>query len=373
MVEAGDTLHLRLALQQRVLPDYRVDFLDELADRCPAGLGVFAGKPRPLEGIHAEKRPQKARSFEARNRHFTNPASPFYLCWQDRIIDWLQSFQPDVLVVEANPRILSTPRAVRWMHARNRPVLGWGLGAPPILGSLSGLRQREREHFLNGLDGWISYSQRGADEYRMMGLDPDRIFVAGNAVASKPEAPPPPKPDVFSGPPVVLFVGRLQRRKRIDYLLQACARLPSSLQPCLEIVGDGPDRSRLELLAERIYPQANFPGAKHGQELAGYFRSADLFVLPGTGGLAVQQAASHGLPLIVAQGDGTQDDLVRAENGWLIPPDEQTALRDALKQALSDPARLRRMGGESYRIAAEEVNIERMADVFIRAALTPKR
>ena len=82
----------------------------------------------------------------------------------------------------------------------------------------------------------------------------------------------------------------------------------------------------MEALAKQIYPSAEFIGAKHGDELKPYFAEADLFVLPGTGGLAVQEAMSHGLPVIVAKGDGTQDDLVRAENGWQIPPGDYGAL-----------------------------------------------
>ena len=114
-------------------------------------------------------------------------------------------------------------------------------------------------------------------------------------------------------------------------------------------------------------PQREFTGAKFGAELAPYFTSADLFVLPGTGGLAVQEAMSYGLPVIVARGDGTQDDLVRPGNGWQIPNEDYPALFGALKEALSGPARLQRMGAESYRIVAEETNIEKMVGVFVMA------
>jgi hypothetical protein len=88
------------------------------------------------------------------------------------LLDWLEAWQPDVLIVEANPRYRSTPAAVRWMHARRRPVLGWGLGAPPITGPLAAWRERSRRKFLLALDGLIAYSQRGADEYRRLGLRP---------------------------------------------------------------------------------------------------------------------------------------------------------------------------------------------------------
>jgi glycosyltransferase involved in cell wall biosynthesis len=165
----------------------------------------------------------------------------------------------------------------------------------------------------------------------------------------------------------VLFVGRLQARKRIDSLLRACAALPAALQPRLVIVGDGPARPEFEALAARVFPQAQFAGARHGAELEAYFAAADVFVLPGTGGLAVQQAMSYGLPVVVAEADGTQNDLVRPENGWLIPPDDLDALVAALCTALSDPARLRRMGAASYRIVSQEVNLEEMVGVFVQA------
>jgi glycosyltransferase involved in cell wall biosynthesis len=157
----------------------------------------------------------------------------------------------------------------------------------------------------------------------------------------------------------------LQARKRVYWLLRACAELEPT--PRFVIVGDGPERESLELLAKQVYPFARFIGARHGAELKPYFAEADLFVLPGTGGLAIQEAMSHGLPVIVAKGDGTQDDLVRAENGWQIMPEDYDALVVTIKDALSDIPRLRRMGMESYRIVCEEINLEKMVEVFMRA------
>jgi len=211
----------------------------------------------------------------------------------------------------------------------------------------------------------IAYSQRGADEYAGLGFPREKIFVAHNSVSAPPTFTIPSRPSTFKDQPYILFVGRFQARKRIDSLLRACAQLESN--PRLVIVGDGPERNQLELLAKQIYPRVEFIGAKHGAELKPYFMEADLFVLPGTGGLAIQEAMSYGLPVIVAQGDGTQDDLVRNENGWQIPPDDFEALLSTMKDALSDVARLRRMGEESYRIVKEEINIEKMVETFVWA------
>jgi glycosyltransferase involved in cell wall biosynthesis len=357
----------RLALQQRVLPTYRVPFFELLADACEGGLSVFAGRPLPDEHIAVSDGLEEAHYLAARNRHFAHPGSPFYQCWQPGITNWLDIWNPDALIIEANPRYPSNRRAIRWMHTRARPVLGWGLGAPPISGPLAAWRVRQRAKFLNSLDALIAYSQQGADQYRKLGFPVERIFVAPNAVAPRPQSPPPERPTALQERPAVLFVGRLQARKRIDNLLYACAALPEHLQPRLWIVGDGPARADFESLAEEFYPRAEFTGAKYGEDLEAYFAAADLFVLPGTGGLAVQQAMTFGLPVIVAQGDGTQSDLVRIVNGWQVPPGDLEALTSALHSALSDIPRLRHMGAVSFRIVAEEINLERMAAVFVEA------
>ena len=132
-------------------------------------------------------------------------------------------------------------------------------------------------------------------------------------------------------------------------------------------MGDGPARSNLETLAAHNFPNTIFKGALYENAMAAQFREADLFVLPGTGGLAIQQAMSFGLPIIAAESDGTQEDLVRPENGWQIPPDDIHALTITLKEALSNIEGLREMGKESYRIVSEEVNLDHMVTVFIKA------
>ena len=353
----------KLALQQRVLPVYRAPFFDLLASACEQGMSLFTGLPRPAEGITVAKQLQITDYKLGENIHLFNGG--FYLCYQRGLINWIESWNPDALIAEANPRYLSTASAVKWMHGRNKPVIGWGLGSPPLSGPLAEFRQTRRLLFLRQFDALISYSQRGADEYAQLGFPREKIFVAHNSVSPAPSSPLPSRYLTFDIRPVILFVGRLQARKRVDLLLRACSQLES--KPRLIVVGDGPEGASLESLARHIYPSAEFIGARHGAELKPYFTEADLFVLPGTGGLAVQEAMSYGLPVIVAQGDGTQDDLVRKENGWQIPPDDFYSLLLTIKDALSDVARLRKMGEESYRIVVEEINIEKMVEVFVMA------
>src|ERR1041385_988879 len=122
--------HGKLALQQRVLPNYRAPFFDLLASACDDGMSLFTGLPRPSEGITITNRLQVANYYFGKNIHLLQ--GDLYLCYQLGLIDWLKSWNPDALIVEANPRYLSTRSAVRWMHQHDRLVIGWGLGSAPV-------------------------------------------------------------------------------------------------------------------------------------------------------------------------------------------------------------------------------------------------
>ena len=348
----------KVGVQQRVLPTYRVAFFDRLGQACSGGLSVFAGEPRPAESIQTGAQPTRATLVPAANLHLLS--GRMYTCLQLGLLRWLRDCEPDVLVLEANLRNALNPLAIRWMHRRQRPVIGWGLGVSPARGVL---RRGLQGAILGSLDAIIAYSTVGAESYVRAGVPEGRVHVAVNAVACAP--PRPVKREPIAGrSPRVLFVGRLQARKRLDLLLRACAA--TRVDPELWIVGEGPERATLEALAQQVFPAARFLGPLEGQALVRVFAETDVLVLPGTGGLAVQEAMAHGLPVVVAEGDGTQRDLVRADNGWLVPAGDLAALRDVLDVALSDPVRLRRMGAESQRIVAQEINIDAMVRVFVR-------
>jgi glycosyltransferase involved in cell wall biosynthesis len=350
----------RLALLQRVLPSYRSAFFEALAARCKNGLHLLAGQPRPSEAIHSAGSLNGIELTMTRNLHFSQGKS--YLCFQGGVIRWLIGSDPDALIAEANPRYLTTPPAVRWMHAQARPVIGWGLGAPG-----SGMRSGIRAPFIHQFDALITYSQTGAEQYARLGFPHRRIFVAPNATARRPSLMPPERPLTLKGKACVLFVGRLQERKKVDSLILACAQLPESLRPRLVIIGDGPARANLEILASKHYPATEFAGGVHGDDLAPWFVGADLFVLPGTGGLALQQAMAFGLPVVAGVADGTQADLVTPANGWQLTDDTPVALGKVLGEALSDIGRLRSFGEASHRIVRDEINVERMVEVFLTA------
>ncbi len=224
------------------------------------------------------------------------------------------------------------------MHDAGRPVIGWGLGAPPITGWLAEFRRSRRSAFLKQFDALIAYSRRGAAEYAAGG----RCRASAFSLPPIPSSPRPTRAtrsrrrsqDVPNHPlcrkaaaPQTrrLVAARLCRAHRLPAALDHCRRRPRALAAPVT----GPARS---------IPPRNSSAPDTEPSWNPYFARADLFVLPGTGGLAVQQAMAHALPVIVARGDGTQDDLVRDGNGWQIPADDYAALVDAIRGALGRQA-----------------------------------
>ena len=367
------------AVVQRVLPNYRVPFFDLLSERLGGGLEIFAGSPRPEEGIRTGKKPARASLTEAVNVNVG--AGRYHVIWQKGIESWLRRVDPDVLIAEANPRMLSNRLAVRYMKSRGRPIIGWGLGALEWSGPsfVKALREKLIERYFRRFDAMIAYSGKGAEDYARFGVARDRIFVAPNSVSRRgaeqalkrmktnPEVVAKWK-DILglSERPVALYVGRLAPQKRVSDLIRANGLLGGAMD--LLIVGDGPEMEKLIAESDKVGGRALFLGHIEGEQLGICFAVADIFVLPGTGGLAVQEAMMYGKPVLTAPGDGTQGDLVRdGENGYVIRPGDVDLLARLMMKMIEDPGAIREMGERSLRIIKEEVNIDKMADAFITA------
>ena len=356
----------RVALQDLVLPLYRRPIYELLATRIERGLGVFTGISSDNQGVVMSEGLEVAEHVTPANRHFGS--GKFELVWQPGLRQWLESFQPDAVIAAANPRTLSTNFGRRWAQKRGIPVLGWGLGTLMLAQGGEGLRRFGRKRFYSRFDGLIAYSSAAKEQYADYGFPSERIYVVHNAATPRPKHPAPQRPDSFGERPRILFVGRLYEGKRLDLLFEAVSQMPASTRPSIEVVGDGPGTEAIKQQAESMLPgEVVFRGSLYGDELADAFKAADLFVLPGLGGLAIQEAMSWALPVISAEGDGTQFDLVREHNGWLMNPGEVSSLRDCLDDAFSDCARLRRFGLEGYRIVDEELNLEQMIHEFVVA------
>lgn len=163
---------------------------------------------------------------------------------------------------------------------------------------------------------------------------------------------PPSRP--FEGPPTLLFTGRLRYYKGLDTLLQALVELPDVR---LDIVGDGPQRREWEALAASLglTERVRFHGEVDDAELPGWYQRAHLFVLPANAraeafGTVLLEAMASGLPCVTTEvGTGTSWVVQDGVCGRVVPPRDPSALAQAIRELLSDPARL-----EAMRVAARQ-------------------
>jgi len=237
---------------------------------------------------------------------------------------------------------------------------------------------RLRSRLYRTFDAIIAYSSKGAEDYRRAGVPDERIFVAHNAVSTE-SADVAQSRFPSDGQEVqnwrdsqglsrqtIICVGRLIPEKRLDLLIESCRAIGDECD--LVIVGDGPERNALERLAAERFPRSRFLGHLEGDDLSIAFAASDLFVLPGTGGLAIYEAMAHSKPVIVGQGDGTEVDLVHdGRNGALVAPGDTAALTAAIETYLKLPEMALKAGRESRKIVDEEVSIGRMSSVFVDA------
>ncbi|MEE2031945.1 glycosyltransferase family 4 protein, partial [Rhodococcus chondri] len=148
------------------------------------------------------------------------------------------------------------------------------------------------------------------------------------------------------GRPVIGFVGRLAPEKHVERL----AVLSGDPRWRLVIVGDGPERRRLETLL----PDAVFTGQLGGDRLAQAYASMDVFVHPGeheTFCQAVQEAQASGLPVVAPDAGGPRDLVAHCRNGYRLPVDRFAELLPEAVAALANA----RVGHEFGRAARRNV------------------
>ena len=149
---------------------------------------------------------------------------------------------------------------------------------------------------------------------------------------------------------LLLYVGRLSHEKNLRSLKPLVTHCPGTR---LVFVGEGPQRGALE--GEFAGLPVTFAGVRHGEELAAYYASADIFVFPSeseTFGQVVQEAMASALPVVAARAGGVKDLFVDRSEGLLVAPASVEEWIDAIR-TLAASADLRGRLGAQARVTAE--------------------
>ena len=140
----------------------------------------------------------------------------------------------------------------------------------------------------------------------------------------------------------VLAAGRLVEQKGLDTLIRAYASAAAGLGGRkLVLAGDGPERGRLEALADSLGLNGNvvFLGSVGRPRVVELLRGADVFAFPSryeAFGVALLEAMAAGVPVVAARAGGIPEFAVDGENALLVPPDDEAALAGALMLLAGD-------------------------------------
>lgn len=226
---------------------------------------------------------------------------------------------------------------------------------------------------LKRLDAHVAVSVAAAAFVeRVVGLGEEAVRVIYNGV---PDVSVAAVPRVADGP-VVGYVGRLAPEKGLDVLLRATGSLPDVT---VVLVGDGPDRLRLESLGRELGVSDRVVMPGWVKDPGGWYPGFDVFALPSRSealGIAAIEAMLATLPVVASRVGGTPEVVVDGDTGILVPPDDHEALAGGIRSLLASPALRSQMGDRGREIALQRFGLAPMLRSYesvYRELLRPAR
>lgn len=248
------------------------------------------------------------------------------------------------------------------------PVLMRGENTLTAMPDGSMLRGIIKRHYLNYLfqncSGFLCIGSDNRNYYKAHGVEDERLFsmvysVDNTFFQSQSEAAA-LRRDTFRRElglkphrPVILFAGKLLRRKKPLALLRAWRKFNQDKLEAsyLIFIGDGEERAVLDKEARRE-ENVRLLGFKNQRELPAYYDLADVFVLASERepwGLTINEAMASGTAVIASDQCGCSVDLIDHTCGKIVSADDPTALVAALNYILSKPLRAAEMGARARR------------------------
>jgi glycosyltransferase involved in cell wall biosynthesis len=166
--------------------------------------------------------------------------------------------------------------------------------------------------------------------------DPSRTVAVPNPVVLPDAAAVPSAAELAARDDVILALGRLAPEKGFDVLIEALALAPGRLV----LLGDGPERPRLEAQAKRLGLGARVEFRGYVAEPWPAFEEAKTLAVPSRSeafGNVVVEGLAHGLAVVATDCGGPREILEGGRHGRLVPVGDAPALAEALRAALAAP------------------------------------
>jgi len=221
----------------------------------------------------------------------------------------------------------------------------------------------------------VGNSQSVADFYRDRGVPAGKLAVVHNGMDS-PEIPATARDDVrrMLGIPaesfVVGYVGRLARQKRVTDLIWAFELIRVMHEDVyFVIVGDGPERGRLEQFSDSLQIEGRVKFLGHREDAQQLLPAIDVFWLASDfEGLSnsVMEAMAAGLPVVASNISPNRELIDDGKTGYLVPTGDRVAFAQLAERLLLDRTLALRLGAAGRARIASEFSADRMVDAYSR-------
>ncbi len=347
---------------------YRVDFFNEL------------GKQTELTVIF-EKKASGERNEQWHSYDFRNFKAVFLggiatdtdKAFCPGIIHWLKIRDYDQIVITN----VATPTgilALLYLKKNKMPYIIEGDGG--IAKDGKGMKERAKRLLIGNAKAYFSTSAALDQYFLQYGAVEQTIYrYPFTSIRESDIVPQPVSPDEkkqiredlgITCEKMIISVGRLIYRKGFDLFLEAGEEIDQTTG--IYLIGAEVTDTYSKEVERKKTSQIQFVPHRSKEELALYYKAADLFVLPtreDIWGLVVNEAMSYGLPVVTTNRCIAGVELVTdSENGFLIPVEDPTAMADKINEILENDVLRQRMSEESLR-RIHDYTIEKMAATHV--------
>lgn len=267
------------------------------------------------------------------------------------VMEKVSEIQPDVVVVLSHIGNVSHWQLMGLKKKMGFKLVAWQCGYEYNPGVLKDFLLGK---FIPQFDYHLAYHSNARYYAMSHGARADQVTVMHNTINEEKIATLPKAeartlvagkhPDIGNRK-IILFVGAVLAEKRIEVILQALDRMQRK-EAVLVLVGDG---EHLPVIRQLCAGRDDVVITGSIVEGVGpYFDAAEMYVLPGTGGLGINEAMAHRLPIVSGFADGSADDLVvDGENGFRLRENTPQELAEKMATILDSPELAARMGERS--------------------------